>query len=238
MAITTTYFITGTSRGLGLELVRQLLQDSNVHVIAAARNPSSSTGLQELKKSHPSQLKLVALEVTDPAAVTRVAAELEKEYPNGIDYLINNAGVGSSKLSSETTKEEFLSVYETNVVGPFLVTEAFAPLVRKGERKVVVHVSSVMGSIESNTWGLFPAYRASKAALNMLAATLAIEFQTDKIANVVLHPGWVDTELGRTVGKPPLNAEQSAAAQIKVIKSLTFADNGKYRSFDGTTLPW
>ncbi|MEK6555966.1 MAG: SDR family NAD(P)-dependent oxidoreductase, partial [Bdellovibrionota bacterium] len=159
--------ITGTSRGIGLELTRLALEQS-MTVLAVARNPEGSEGLQKLKAQYPQTLQTVTAELTDDNAV-----EIIKEAAghDSLDLIINNAGIFRSKENLT----EMLESFHVNSCIPFLLTQALLPNLRKSKAPRAIHITSLMGSIADNSSGGYYAYRASKAALNMLNKSLAVD---------------------------------------------------------------
>ncbi|MBX3020031.1 MAG: SDR family oxidoreductase [Bdellovibrionales bacterium] len=219
--------ITGTSRGIGLELTRQAL-DKKHTVLAVARQPEESKGLKELKAEHGERLQLLAVELTHPEAPAKIQAAV-RTWPQ-VDLLVNNAGI----LEQSTSTETFLKSFHINSVVPFQVTTALLPALRKSRQAKAVHVTSMMGSIEDNGSGGYYAYRSSKAALNMINKSLAID--NEWLNTIVIHPGWVQTDMGGKGATTP--ASESAAGIWKVIEGLTTEDSGAFFDFRGKRLPW
>lgn len=219
-----TVFITGANRGIGLELARQCAGRGQT-VIATARKPEEAG---DLKKTGA---RVLALDVADAKSIEACAAELG-ETP--IDLLINNAGVSSKSPRLEAcTQEELARVLSVNAIGPVLVTKALLKNVKSGEGKLVVNITSVLGSIAKNEGGSY-GYRASKAALNMFTSCMAKEH--GDITFIAMHPGWVQTDMGGE--KAPLKADESVSSMLVAIGRLTKADSGRFLNFDGTTIPW
>lgn len=225
-------FITGASRGLGLELVRQYVAEG-ARVFAAARNPSGGE-LLRLAQSHPQSLSLLPLEVTSEeqlaAAVATVRAQTE-----ALDLVINNAGMNQRGLSlGSYSRQVMLDTLHTNAVAPVLIGQAFLGLLRGGVRPRLVHLSSQVGSFTWNTHGRSPLYAASKAALNMY--TRCIAHEAPDITAVVVHPGWVQTDMG---GPSAPLAVPDAVRNLRVLfERLTPAENGHFLNYDGRPHPW
>jgi len=251
-----TYLITGTSRGLGLELTKQILEGNPENkVVAGARKPHESEGLQQLLRVHPNRLTLVVIDVESDESVKAAAKAVTESHPEGIDYLLNNAGIVGPK---ECTPEALAQVYNANVIGVLRVIQAFLPLVRKGKKKVVVSTSSRAGSISSQKGirdffktidgeaKLYVAgYRMSKCALNMLTAMLAQDYADEGITFVSVHPGAVKTDMLVGVGgagdKAPsfaISAEVSVKGQLEVIHKVKLEDSGKFFLHNGEIIPW
>ncbi|GLJ53934.1 hypothetical protein SUGI_1152580 [Cryptomeria japonica] len=205
--------VQGASRGIGLEFVRQLL-DNYVkgHVIATFRNPNGAESLLDLKRKHTDRLTLVQLDVTDESSID-VAAKIIGDTHGRLDLLINTSGILSipNVLKPETTlskveKSSLLLTFEVNAVGPLLVIKHMWPLLKVGggrgsgrEAAIVANLSARVGSIGDNRLGGWHSYRASKTALNQLSKNVALEFERRKepIICLLLHPGTVNTDLSR-----------------------------------------
>ena len=225
--------ITGASRGLGLEFTRRYLEAGD-EVFALARAPARSRGLMGMEARH---LVCVECDVGDEASIqsafTQVAASTD-----GVDLLVNNAATyGSHDDRLLTLKaEELLQVFTVNTVGPILMTREFLPLLRKGKNPKAVHITSLMGSIEDNRGGGKYSYRLSKAALNMASRNLAIELAGDRIISVVIHPGWVRTDMGGLGA--PLGIEEAVGSIVKTIATLTSKHSGQFIDRHGKPAPW
>jgi NAD(P)-dependent dehydrogenase (short-subunit alcohol dehydrogenase family) len=225
-----TYLITGANRGIGLEFVRQLTARGD-SVIGTARDPSA---LSAEARAVPG-VRWVALEVADPASIDSLPTRLDAL--GSIDVLINNAGVSSTaKTLAELTAAELHRVFAVNTFAPLLVTKALMPLLTAGGRKLIVNISSQLGSIANNTGGSTYAYRASKTGLNQLNASLANELRPAGFTCLAMHPGWVQTDMG---GKQAtLTPETSVRQLLGVIDKAELGMSGKFLNYDGTPLPW
>ena len=186
--------ITGANRGLGLEFARQYLAEG-WRVYAACRDPESASELRRLADGSDHKLHIITLDVTESTSVKAAAAELEGR---AIDVLINNAGVGGPRGQGigNIDYESWSRVLEVNTLGPMRVAEAFVNNVAQSQRKLIVTITSGMGSIADNTSGGAFAYRSSKAAVNMVMRSLAIDLAPRGITCVVINPGWVRTDMG------------------------------------------
>ena len=226
-----TVLVTGANRGLGIEFVRQYLADG-WEAIATCRDPD---GAAELKGLSSPRLAVLKMDVTEPAEI-QAAARALGDRP--IDVLLNNAGyegplpttLGALQL------DEFRRVLATNTIGPLAVAEAFFEAVRRSERKLLVTISSRMGSIGRNKAGGSYFYRASKAGVNAALRSLAIDIQGSGVAAVMIHPGVVHTGMGGPHAHfhPP----ESVAAVRRAIAGLSAADNGRFLNYDGSDIPW
>jgi NAD(P)-dependent dehydrogenase (short-subunit alcohol dehydrogenase family) len=226
--------ITGAGRGLGLEFTRRYLEAGD-QVFALARAPGRSRGLMAL----PSEKNLVCVEcdVGDEASIQGAFSQVAASA-DGIDLLLNNAATyGSHDDRLETVPaQELLRVFTVNTVGPILVAREFLPLLRKGKNPKVVHLTSLMGSIEDNRSGGKYSYRLSKVALNMASRNMALELAGAHIISVVIHPGWVRTDMGGMGA--PLSIDEAVSAMIKTIEHLSTKQSGHFVDRHGKPAPW
>jgi len=229
-----TILITGASRGLGLEFTRQYLAEGWT-VIAACRNPGAARGLQELEAKSNGALTVVELEVTDGASVKRAAGRLQGR---AIDVLVNGAGIygGSGQKLGSLDYEDWRQVLEVNLLGPARVCQAFLDGLERSDRRLIVTITSGMGSLADNTSGGSILYRTSKAAVNMLMRTSAIDLKARGITCIVVNPGWVKTDMGGPNAK--LSPEESIHAMRRLIAKLGPGDSGKFYNYDGREYPW
>ncbi|KAI0063897.1 NAD(P)-binding protein [Artomyces pyxidatus] len=236
MSDTHTWLVTGTNRGIGFEIVKQLVASPTNIVIAACRKPEAATALQGLVASSSGRLHIIALDITDAASITAsVDAAKGVLEEHGLDYLINNAAINLGEDSAFTLKEEtLLTTFKANVVGPALTAQAYLPYLEKSKRKVVMNLSSGLGSIASNFGPQLSSYSVSKSALNMLAYKQATE--KPELISFVIDPGWVQTDMGGPNAVLP--PHESVAGLLKVITSATKEQSGKYFKYDGETVPW
>lgn len=219
--------VTGASRGIGLELVRDALKKGD-HVLAVARKPAESEGLAALEKTYDTQLKTCAVDVTHPEAGDAIVKAVEA-WP-AVDVLINNAGI----FSKGEKLEDFRASFQTNSVAPFLITKSLFPKLRKSSSPRVVQITSLMGSIDDNASGGSYAYRASKTALNMLNKCLAVE--NEWLTTIVMHPGWVKTHMGGI--SAPIEIPDAVAGIWRVTREVKREDSGQFFDFKGKALPW
>jgi NAD(P)-dependent dehydrogenase (short-subunit alcohol dehydrogenase family) len=177
----------------------------------------------------------VTLDVTDSTSVKAAAAELEGR---AIDVLINNAGVGGPRGQSigNIDYETWARVLDVNTLGPMRVAEAFVDNVALSERKLIVTITSGMGSIADNTSGGAFAYRSSKAAVNMVMRSLAIDLAPRGITSVVVNPGWVLTDMGGP--HATLMTAESVTMLRRLIETLEPAQSGKFFNYDGREYAW
>jgi len=223
-----TVLITGANRGIGLALAEQFI-DGGYTVIGTARKPVQAA---ELKAAGA---RVEQLDVTSQASVDALARHLTGE---SIDILINNAGIigHDAQDFAELDVNKLDRTMDVNLYGPLRVTQALLPNVYQGKIRLVVNMSSMMGSMEMNTWGCCVGYRASKAALNSANKSLALDLGKQGLTFVVMHPGYVKTDMNK--GKGNYSAQESAAGLYTVISGLDKSDNGKFFDFHGKELPW
>jgi len=232
-----TVLVSGASRGLGLEFVRQYAADG-WSVIATCRDPDKADALAAVK----GRIRIERMDSEDEASIAALAARLDGTT---IDHLISNAGISSPRPPAGqphpqsfalTNSEDWLRMLRINLLGPFHLIRAFLPHVAAGQRKVIATVSSRLGSIALNKEGGMYAYRTSKAAVNMMTKSLAADHKATGIAFIVLHPGWVRTDMGGTLA--PLAPEHSVANMRQVLDRVTAADSGHFFNHTGEELPW
>ncbi|HLV34713.1 MAG TPA: SDR family oxidoreductase [Spirillospora sp.] len=229
--------ITGSNRGIGLELARQYAQRGAM-VFATCRSPQSADELNALAHQHE-HMRVVQLDAGDPASIA-AAADAVRAQVDGLEVLINNGAVNPRddrvRTFGQLEPEPILDVLRINAIGPILVAQAFADLLRRGDRARVVNISSGAGSLTRQANGCGYTYNASKAALNMFSRCLAGTLKSDGIVTIMLNPGWVRTDMGGSGAN--LSVEQSAQGIINVTEKLTMDDNGAFLQWDGQTLPW
>lgn len=225
-----TVLITGANRGLGLEFAKQYAADG-WSVIATCRNPIGVGELAAIK----GDVAVYGLDVLNPPSLARFAQDL-KGRP--IDVLINNAGVYGPKpvLAKDATVEDWTPVFQANAMAPLFVARTLLENVQASERKLIVNISSIMGSIEKGSGPSEYIYRSSKAALNMVMSCYAQEIAETGVGVVMFHPGWVQTDMGGP--SATLTPTESITHLRKSISKLSFADTGTFKNYDGTPLPW
>ena len=226
--------ITGANRGLGLEFARQYAE-AGWQVYATCRDPSSASALRRLADASGGNVEIMALDVTDLASIKAAAAHL-KDRP--IDVLLNNAGVGGPRRQAigNIDYDAWADVLDVNTLGPLRVSEAFVDNVARSERKLIVTLTSGMGSIDENTSGGSFAYRSSKAAVNMVMRSLAIDLAPRGITCLVLNPGWVQTDMGGPHGNQ--TPAESIAKMRRLIDGFGQKHSGKFFNHDGREYPW
>jgi len=224
--------ITGANRGIGLALVKAYAGRRD-KVFAAVRRTSDRTELDAFAATQPKWVEVIEMDVADPAEIGRARRKLEAEP---IDVLINNAGISGPERQSATGMDydglaETLAV---NSIAPLRIANAFLPNVKAAKGKIIT-LSSQMGSVQSAASDSL-AYRVSKAAVNKLMRGLAAELKPQGIPVLIVHPGWVKTEMGGDSAH--LKPEESAAQLLKLIDRLDLASTGKFLAWNGKELAW
>ncbi len=219
-----TVLITGANRGIGREFARQYLA-GGWRVVATCRDPAQ----------YDLEGEVLPLDVADGASIAALAERLSGE---AIDLVVNNAGIGGPE-NSEFGHIDYNGWAETlrvNLMGPIRMAEAFVEAVARSDMRKMAFVTSRMGSIADNSSGGEYAYRTSKTALNMAVRSLSIDLAPKGVICVLLHPGWVKTDMG---GKSaPIDAATSVAGMRAAIERATKADNGRFLNYEGKALPW
>jgi len=222
-----TILITGASRGIGLESARQYAADGWT-VLACCRTPDTASELKAI-----GGVSVHALDVTDIGAVDRLARSIDQP----VDVLMNNAGqnMRPPRGLGDMNYAAWSNLFAVNTLAPFKMIEAFQDHLRRSDRKIVLNVSSVMGSI-TDTSGGHVAYRSTKAALNMVTKVLAGDLAGDGIIVFSIHPGWVRTDMGGP--SAAISPEQSAAGMKKVVESAGAGSSGRFFDWKGDTIAW
>ncbi|XP_034751243.1 C-factor-like [Etheostoma cragini] len=248
--------ITGANRGLGLEMVRQMLEAPCLvrKLFACCRDPDGprAEALQTLAKKNPDIISVVRLDATDLCSIKLCAQQVGSLVgTGGLNLLINNAGILPKGTVQETSPEDMQHCFNTNVMGPMNLIKEFLPHLRDAvkasgmpgmsiSKAAVVSISSLLGSMEAlkHSYVFFPvvAYRISKAGLNMLTVCAAEELKKDEILFSVLHPGWVRTEMGGE--EADIDPLESVQGMLSVMASLTEKQSGAFLDHKGQSIPW
>ena len=225
--------VTGANRGLGLEFAKQYAAEG-WRVYAACRDPKKADQLNEIISKSSGRVTMHSLDVTRLEQFDALANEL-KDQP--IDILLSNAGIASRGLRfGSTDYKAWAEMFLINSMATMKLAEVFVEHVARSEKKMIVAITSKMGSIADNTSGGGYLYRSSKAAVNMVVRSLAVDLKSRAITSVVLHPGWVKTDMGGE--QAPVPVEQSIKSLRKVISKITITDSGKFYQYDGQEVPW
>ena len=231
--------VTGASRGLGLEMVRQFVGDG-WRIYACCRTPETATELAALAARSDGAITLHTLDVLKPEQVTALADEFRG---TPIDMLVNNAGLLGCTIDAmgpaafgSIDYDAWREVHEINTMAPLRVTEAFVDHVAQSDLKLLFFMSTHMGCItELADGGLYP-YRSSKAALNLLVKGLSIDLAPRGVRTIAVHPGWVVTDMGGP--DAPVVKEDSIAGIRQVVANYGADQTGCFYQYDGRELPW
>lgn len=227
--------ITGANRGIGLEFAKQYVE-AGWRVFACCRNLDKADTLKQLAVQHTGLLSIRTLDVANFDQIERLAIELADQE---IDLLLNNAGIYSDTPQggfNTIDYEAWMHAFQVNSMAPLKMAEAFARQIARGHQKKIVSITSKMGSIADNTSGGSYLYRSSKTALNMVMKNLSIDLAPRGLITTVLHPGWVQTDMGGSAAL--ITPQQSVTGMRHVIEQLTSANSGKFYDYEGKEIPW
>ena len=219
-----TYLITGSNRGIGLELCKQISKRGD-EVIATCRRAS-----KELIN-----LGIQIEENIDISSDLSISNLNEKLSGINLDCLIHNAGIYEFNSFENFDKKSILRQFEVNALSPIFMTQSLKHLLSKSSK--IAFITSRMGSIEDNTSGSSYGYRMSKVALSMAAKSLSIDLSKEEIYVAILHPGLVST---RMTGFTPngISTKESVRGILKIIESLNKKNTGTFWHINGEVLPW
>ena len=244
-------FVAGASRGIGAGFARTLAERPGVaRLFVAARKPDESDAIAALRNAHGERIVPVTLDIADADSVAAAAAAVA-EHTDRLDWVLNTIGLlHAGDMQPERRLEDvdagnIQRSFAVNAVGPLLLVKHLARLLPRREPCTVATLSARVGSISDNRLGGWYAYRAAKAAQNMLTKTLSIELarRYRKVRCVALHPGTVATDLSApfrgNVGNDKLfDVAQSVNYLLTVLDQLDDDDNGKFFAWDGQEIPW
>jgi NAD(P)-dependent dehydrogenase (short-subunit alcohol dehydrogenase family) len=232
-----TVFVTAANRGIGLALVKVLLEKGDT-VVGACRKPKAPGEFLDLQNKYPQNLIPVTLDVdSDPSA--QEAARETSARVDHLDVLVNMAGILPQPHDTPLEKLDFAQMraaFETNVIGPLRVTRALLPLLKKGKGPRLVNISSGVGSMARTDNPHFYAYGPSKAGVNKISRTLSFALKPAGITVVALDPGWVRTDMGGPAAH--LAPVESASAIASTLDRLDISWTGKFIYNDGQEIPW
>ena len=225
-----TILLAGASRGLGLGLVQEYLA-RGWNVIATARTPDKAGDLAKLHAEHGDRLTVEELDVADTASVHALASRLGSRT---LDVLFVVAGISTNSQvpAHQVGQDDVAKEFITNATGPIALAEALQA--RLAPDATVAFMTSILGSVASNAGGGMELYRASKAALNMLGSCYALRHKGTPV--LLLHPGWVRTELGGA--NAPVDVPTSVRGLADVIANQDGKAGIAYLDYQGNKLPW
>jgi NAD(P)-dependent dehydrogenase (short-subunit alcohol dehydrogenase family) len=227
-----TALVTGANEGIGFEVVRELAR-LGLRVFLGARNAKAGRAAAE-KLSSEDEVTFLEIDVSDAESIRRAAEEFTG-HANRLDVLVNNAGIllDEDKSALTITTEIFEKTLRTNTLGPWLVAQAFAPLLKKSPAPRIVNVSSSGGQLEDGADGWAPGYCVSKTALNGVTVQLAAALPKFAVNSVC--PGWVRTDMG---GENATRSVGEGAATIVWLATDAPQDlTGKFVK-DRKVIPW
>lgn len=229
----TTVVISGANRGLGLEFAKQYAS-GGARVFAGARDPAAAKELNAVAAGSKDLLSVHPLDVADDASVS---AFCEGIGDTPVDILIANAGVfGGEKqhVLGDLDFDSFAHTFSVNTLGPLRLAQELRENLKAAKGRLI-SITSGMGSIDDASGG-YLAYRASKAALNMVMHALAHDLKPAKMICVPLSPGWAKTDMGGP--SAPQDVGETVREMRRRIGAYTLKDSGKFLSWDGRELDW
>jgi len=243
--------IVGASQGIGLGFVRKLLQDDNfAKIYATYRHQESASELIALANQHPDKLVCLPLDITEESQISGCVERIQ-ESVDKLHLVVNCVGLlhegalQPEKSLRQINADNLMRYFQVNSIGAVLLAKNLLPLLRHGDRSIFASISAKIGSIGDNQLGGWYGYRASKAALNMLMRTVAIEYsrKSPQTVVVMLHPGTTDTRLSQPFqqnvpAEKLFSVERTVAQLLAVIEQLDEGDSGQFFSWDGSRLPW
>ncbi|EKX32276.1 hypothetical protein GUITHDRAFT_166747 [Guillardia theta CCMP2712] len=244
--------VVGSSRGIGLEFVKQLLAKECL-VVATYRGESPGEEMQKLKAKYGEKLELLQLDVKDEKSVASAAEALKARFKGNpeLTHIVHNAGIygpsgsfdgkprSGRSAAPAVTKQSMMDVFEVNTVGPLLVAQSFVPLLKKPKSPqdypILAILTSKVGSVDDNGSGGAYAYRASKSACNIVAKSLFNDLR-DEAAVFLLHPGYVRTDM--TNGQGLINADESVSGMLRAIEATDGSTPFRWVDYKACLIPW
>lgn len=229
-----TVLITGGNRGLGLEFCRQYAEKA-WDVLACCRSPEQANELSALSQRYGN----IQVEALDVEQFDQIDALSKKLSGMSIDVLINNAGVYDDNRNNSFGHLDYQAWSHSlliNTQAPMKMAEAFFPHIQRGSKRLIVNISSLMGSLADNNSGGSILYRSSKAALNAAMLSLSIDLKGQGIGVLIFHPGWVQTDMGGA--NALIDSKTSVSGMCGVIEKFTLAQSGAFVKYDGSAMPW
>ncbi len=249
--------IVGGNRGIGLGLVQALLQpefaerfQTTIARLYVTYRSEVSAELAAIATAHPDRLMLIRMDITDETQIAQGIAQIQSQASrlHLVMYCVgflHEGDIQPEKSLQQIQSEHLIRYFQVNSIGAVLLAKQMLPLMKHGDRSVFASISAKVGSIGDNQLGGWYGYRASKAALNMLMRTTAIEYsrKSPKTVVVMLHPGTTDTELSKpfqrnVVPEKLFSVEKTVAQLLNVVATLQPEDSGQFFSWDGSRLPW
>ena len=220
--------IIGANRGLGLEFAKQY-SNKNHNVFATTRSKNDSKELNSIKN-----IKVFELDLNSDESLENFVQDISSQK---IDILIHNAGIfRDEQLEEDLDINAWMNEMRINAVVPIILARKLKSNIQMSLNKKIIFISSQMGSIDDNYSGRFYFYRSSKSALNSAAKSLSIDWKEDGISILILHPGWVKTDMGGINAK--LEIPDSISQMIRVIQDLNLDNSGSFVNYAGKKLEW
>jgi NAD(P)-dependent dehydrogenase (short-subunit alcohol dehydrogenase family) len=242
--------VVGASRGIGLGFVRHLLASDRTETLYATyRRPETAQSLLALAEADPRLVPLV-VDVTDEGAIAAAVGQIQTRTArlHRVVYcvgVLHDGDFQPEKSLRQIEAENLVRSFQTNAIGAVLWAKHLLPLLKHDQPSLLAAISAKVGSIGDNQLGGWYGYRASKAALNMLMKTTALEYarRSPHTTVALLHPGTTDTDLSQPFqrGVPPerlFSVDRTVSQLLAALDGLTPADSGEFFSWDGTRLPW
>jgi len=228
-----TILVTGGNKGIGLEVCRQLAKAGH-RVFLSARSVERGQAAVATLKKEGLTVEFLEMDVADDKSIVRAGKELGGKI-KALNVLINNAAILQTWMGTilDVTADELRDTFNTNVVGPVLLTQALLPLLEAGKPARVINVSSQLGSVENMSDG-WPGYGISKAALNAATRKFAAALESRGISVNAASPGWVKTDMGTE--NAPLSLEQGGRNIARLVDFPAGTTN-KFLQQDGE-YPW
>lgn len=232
-----TILITGANRGIGLEFVKQY-SENNWRVLACCCQVSDL--LNVLANDPNRNIQIFQLNVIDNHNITQLADVLANE---SIDIFLNNAGIlgtsgtrfGDAEFGAVNIGS-WIEAFKTNTIAPVMLAQCFVEHIASSQKKIIANMSSNMASIKLCDQGGEYVYRSSKAALNMVTKSMAIDLKSRGIIVVALHPGWVKTDTGGPHAK--IEPQESVKGLRSILDSVSLTQSGSFIAYNGHELPW
>ncbi|GFH43860.1 hypothetical protein CTEN210_00333 [Chaetoceros tenuissimus] len=249
------FVVTGASRGIGLQIVKDLMERSKGIIVACCRSPNDAEQLNDFASlsKNPDRILIHALDLENQDTINEFATTLKERY-NRVDVLFNVAGIlgdGQSTPGPERSlrgmdREWAMKSFQVNYLGPMFLTQACAPMMRKKKdepKSVICNLSARVGSISDNGLGGWISYRASKSALNQGTKTLALELKRQGTYTIALHPGTTDTDLSKPFQKNVREdrlfpVDFTAERMIDAVDCMDDSHTGGFYDWNGTALPY
>ena len=235
--------VTGATRGIGLETVRQLAA-AGVHTLLAGRRRETAVQAALQLQAEGLPVEALALDVTDATSIAAAVAEVSARHGR-LDILVNNAGIlvdDPALKVSQQTLDTWRRTFDTNVFGLIAVTQAFLPLLGASDAGRIVNVSSILGSLALHSDPAspiydfkLPAYNVSKSAVNAWTVQLAHELRGSRIKVNTIHPGYVRTDMNG--GEGMMDIPDGARTSVRLALVGADGPQGGYFHLDDT-LPW